>query len=216
MKNPYRHADREISRLKVFINATFSNAANEMPFDEMNVISVKKQMVQVFRRLNLKNKQAFERIIVAAYTDATEEAANAGYINGKKLDQFLFLAALLSRVDPVTGYIYNTEVGRKRDRLGESIYGSTSRQKRREAYRKGAHLWQGQTEHYADDVTDRARQRAFEDAGVERVRWVTEHDARVCSECRSLDGMIFRLDEVPDKPHYRCRCTLHPVNESES
>ena len=49
------------------------------------------------------------------------------------------------------------------------------------------------------------------DAGVEEVIWDSEHDEKVCAECDSMDGMHFRIDEIPFKPHLKCRCTLIPV-----
>ena len=45
---------------------------------------------------------------------------------------------------------------------------------------------------------------------------MAEKDDKTCDECMALDGLVFLLRDVPDKPHYNCRCTLKPVNNSKS
>lgn len=52
----------------------------------------------------------------------------------------------------------------------------------------------------------------YDQYGVERVRWVAAHDARVCAICAALDGREFALKDAPSIPvHPYCRCTLIPV-----
>ena len=67
------------------------------------------------------------------------------------------------------------------------------------------------TYQYADDVTDSARIKAFTDAGVEQVQWHTAGDEKVCQVCRERNGEIYPIDNIPDKPHRKCRCWLAPV-----
>ena len=76
--------------------------------------------------------------------------------------------------------------------------------------------WSKQVGQYAINVTDYAVFQAFEDAGIEEVEWVTEHDQRVCSLCHKMDGKRYRIDEVPSKPHVNCRCTVIPIFDKES
>jgi len=50
----------------------------------------------------------------------------------------------------------------------------------------------------------------------EKVRWVTQHDERVCFVCNSLDGMVWDINDPslrspPDDTHENCRCELEPV-----
>lgn len=50
-----------------------------------------------------------------------------------------------------------------------------------------------------------------EQAGVEKVRWLTVRDFAVCEECSPLDNQVFDLDDAPhpiDDTHYGCRCFL--------
>ena len=75
--------------------------------------------------------------------------------------------------------------------------------------------WSRQIAQYAINVTDYASLQALKDYGVKEVEWVTRKDERVCRECRSLDGEIFQIDDVPAKPHYGCRCALVPVGKRD-
>ena len=60
-------------------------------------------------------------------------------------------------------------------------------------------------------VNSAARDR-YQQAGVEKVEWLTAWDDRVCPECEDLHGEIFDLGDAPDLPvHPNCRCTLAPV-----
>ena len=52
---------------------------------------------------------------------------------------------------------------------------------------------------------------AFKDAGIEMVEWIAVMDGRECHECHAYNGQVFRIDEIPRKPHWGCRCRLRPV-----
>ena len=42
--------------------------------------------------------------------------------------------------------------------------------------------------------------------------WHSEDDEKICEECRELDGQIFDMEEeVPERPHPNCRCTVEVV-----
>lgn len=54
--------------------------------------------------------------------------------------------------------------------------------------------------------------RIYQDAGVQRVQWIATDDFRCCDFCRSMNGMIFPINQRPDMPaHPRCRCCYVPV-----
>jgi len=53
----------------------------------------------------------------------------------------------------------------------------------------------------------------------EKVKWVTQHDERVCPICNELDGRIWSIDDPslqspPDDTHENCRCELEPVTSA--
>lgn len=110
---------------------------------------------------------------------------------------------ILDQTDPVTLFRFNSETDRKAYRLVEAIGVAESRNAEID---KALRLWSKQLGQYAINFTDYAAIKAFEDAGAEMVKWITQRDERVCNECHALDGQIFRIDEIPRKPHWGCRC----------
>lgn len=126
---------------------------------------------------------------------------------GKEPDE-AWLAAFLKEYNPVTLYIYDNEVDRKRDRTTEAIIASTDKAKE---FRRGLLYWGQMSAQTCLDVTDTAALKAWKDSGVKRVMWNTEQDDRVCGKCEPRDGKIYPIDKVPHKDHYNCRCWLTPV-----
>lgn len=129
---------------------------------------------------------------------------------------------LLTETDFVTLYRFDTETDRKAQRLVEALAlledGSagkeligTPEETRNALIDQALRAWTKQLGQYAINVTDAAAIQALDDAGVGWVQWLTERDQRVCAECHQLDGRIFRISEVPAKPHWNCRCRLQPA-----
>lgn len=110
---------------------------------------------------------------------------------------------ILTQTNLVTLYRFDSETDRKAYRLVEALGATESKD---EEIDKALRLWSKQLGQYAINFTDYAAVKAFKDAGVEMVEWITRHDERVCNECYALDGQIFRIDEIPRKPHWGCRC----------
>lgn len=119
-----------------------------------------------------------------------------------------WLLSFISEPSAVTGYIYTNEVGRKRDYLIESLNVGTDRDA---SMRKAMSYWARMTAQYADIVTGEAMLKAFRDAGVERVRWYTREDERVCKVCGKRHGRIYPIYLLPARPHWGCRCWWEPV-----
>ena len=64
-------------------------------------------------------------------------------------------------------------------------------------------------------VEDAAVIEGYKKAGVEKVMWIAERDDRTCDTCLKRDGLVFPIRDIPDKPHYGCRCTLKPITEKD-
>ena len=112
------------------------------------------------------------------------------------------------RYNAVTKVIYDNDVDRKRQYTAEGINSSTAKVTE---FRRGLYYWADLTATYGDIVTDESTLKAYRDAGVKKVRWVTAGDEKVCETCRERNGKIYSINSIPPKPHRRCRCVYEPM-----
>ena len=212
MRKPYRTVDEVLPELQRQIGRTFNKSRMGLKFDELNVIKTYDAMEDLYKRLQQLNQKRYLKIAKEAYSDAYDEAKEAGFDDGKKqVPAAAFVLALLAEYNFVSKYVYDQEIDRKRARLAEAIISDAQRGIKQEMikdYRRAESLWRKQSQQYALSVEDAAVLKAFRDAGVKRVRWVTADDERVCGACNSRDGKTYAIDKVPPKPHYLCRCYL--------
>jgi SPP1 gp7 family putative phage head morphogenesis protein len=61
------------------------------------------------------------------------------------------------------------------------------------------------------ESVDKATLDGYKDSGVDEVEWHTNIDGRECKVCRERNGRVYKIDEVPPKPHRNCRCRYAPV-----
>lgn len=115
---------------------------------------------------------------------------------------------VLKGYDPVTKYVYVHEVDRKRTRLIEALIASEDKAKEVETAKR---LWSKQAAQYADNIASEAANEAYERNDVKEVIWLTEQDNRVCNICRERNNVRYKLESVPARPHYGCRCWLRAV-----
>ncbi len=172
-----------------------------LKIDELNVIKVCKKL---YENLAADNKKAFLQLAVYMYRWAWIK----GRKKHKKEPDAKWLEAILNAYNPITKYIYTHEVERKRDYTAEAVIASPTKEYE---FRRGLSYWSRMTAHYADTVADQAALKAFKDADVKKVMWISQRDDRVCVECKDRDGRIYPIDQVPPKPHVNCRCYLQPV-----
>ena len=176
---------------------------------------------RVYKLLEQKNHQAYLELGYLVYIEAFKEAQpdmaeSEISKKSKKAISEKWLDKLQSEYSPVTKYVYSREVERKRARFFEAIVADAEAKLRRDMesdYRAAENAWIRQTRQATIDTEDRAAITAYRDAGVRRVRWIAQRDDKVCEECERLDGLVFSIDAVPDKPHYNCRCSLEPVKD---
>lgn len=209
----YEQADRAMKTVKREIRRAF-NRLGVLGFDEINALSVKKETTKTYDALLETNRQAYQRIAESAFASGSREAKKAGFAPSEKKPDEKWLLAVLGAYNLVTGYLYGQEAERKRLRTAEALLTAgayRSRAAYREALQRAANLWYTQSAQYADTVTDAAVLEAYRACGVETVRWVTVEDDKVCEACRERDGETYRIDNIPAKPHYRCRCYVLPV-----
>lgn len=199
-KNPYDLTDKAIDILNRRAVKRFEDAKDEAAqrgFDELNVLEVTRTLYDQLRK---DNQDVFLELAQERYQEAEP--------HGEKLPDLEWLLALLAAYNVVTKVIYDNDVERKRQYTAEGINSSTAKVTE---FRRGLHYWADLTATYGDIVTDESTLKAYRDAGVKKVRWVTAGDEKVCETCRERNGKIYSINSIPTKPHRRCRCVFEPV-----
>ena len=154
----------------------------------------------LYQDLARDNQQIFLELAQERYQEAEP--------HGEEPPDLAWLLALLAAYNAVTKVIYDNDVDRKRQYTAEGINSSTAKVAE---FRRGLHYWADLTATYGDIVTDESTLKAYRDAGVKKVRWVTAGDEKVCETCRERNGKVYSINEIPPKPHRRCRCVFEPV-----
>lgn len=196
----YNLADRAADLLRKRAVKRFEDAKDEAGisgFDELTVLAVTKTL---YERLERDNEEVFLELAQERYEEVEP--------HGEEPPDLAWLLALLAAYSAVSKVVYNNEVDRKRGYTAEGINSSTAKVTE---FRRGLHYWADFTGQFADEVTDEATLKAYRDAGVHRVRWVTAGDERVCETCRERNGKIYSINAIPSKPHKHCRCVFEPV-----
>lgn len=171
-----------------------------MKADELNIIrSVGETYDTSIRMAERRLLECARLAYLAAMQESGKRKRNP--IDRDWLIDFLMMA------DPVTLYRFLPEAERKKARLTEALAATTERAKEVD---KALRDWTRQIGQAAIEVTDAATIEALETAGVPKVQWVSEHDARVCDVCEDMDGNVYDIDKVPKKPHWACRCRIKP------
>lgn len=215
MRKWYEHGDKRTEELLNKIDREFKRSRLTINFDELNVPKAKSVTNKLYKRLDKMNRAYMQDVADNAYQEAQKEAAPNQKPAKLKAG---WLAALLLLYDPVTRYVYEHEVERKRARLFEAIVADKHADSKIgiiQDYKTARSLWRRQSSQYMISVEDSAVLAGYEKAGVKRVMWKSEHDDRTCDTCLKRDGLIFLIRDVPDKPHYGCRCMLEPIIEKK-
>lgn len=214
----YKHLDALLAKLKKKLRTEF-NRLGLLGFDELNVVNTQRVTKEMFDRLLSENEKMYREAAEKAYSKAKLSARSAGYGEDEETNLGAeWLIGTLLAYNFVTGYVYDREAERKRLRLNEQILTAReydSRQLYNDSLRRTANLWWTQTSQYGITVVDEATLQAYEDMGVEKVRWKAKIDGRECEICRERHDKIYEIAKIPAKPHYGCRCYLEPVKTEE-
>ena len=196
----YRLSDAATKLLNRRATKRFEDSKDEAArhgFDELNVLEVTRTLYQDLAR---DNQKVFLELAQERYQEAEP--------HGEEPPDLAWLLALLAAYNAVTKYQYTNEVERKRQYTTEGINSSTDKVTE---FRRGLHWWADLTSSYADIVTDESTLKAYRDAGVRRVRWVTAGDEKVCETCRERNGKVYSINSIPPKAHKRCRCIWEAI-----
>ena len=215
MRTWYNYGDRRTAELLEKVDKEFKRSRLTLDFDGLNVMEAKSVTTKLYDRLDNMNRKYMQDVADNAFREAQKDAAPDKRPERLKPQ---WLAALLLSYDPVTKYVYEHEVERKRARLFEAIMADKHAESRLgiiQDYKTARSGWRRQTSQYMITVEDAAVLQGYEKAGIKRVRWRAEHDEKTCDICLKRDGLIFLIRDVPDKPHWGCRCTLEPIIEKD-
>lgn len=206
--NIYEAADRAIK----VMNREAVEDFGRLKMAKWDKVSIIRTVLKVYRESARKAKKRYYGIGFEAYLLGLYMCG----INGRKAHEMAekaitneWVDGILEQTDFVTLYRFDSETERKAYRLAEAI--EAVPEERNREIDKAMRYWSQQLGQYALNFTDYAVVQAFQDAGIEMVKWQTENDRRVCNECYALDGQVFRIDELPRKPHWACRCRVRPV-----
>lgn len=196
MKTPYSATDKTIAYLNKQYNKLFRSVT---AFDELNVIPVSHEIYDKVYDLVKREATRLSDTVYRRYHRADESAG---------FDPAAWVLLLLMAYNPVTKYIFENEIERKRARFAEGVIASDTPI---EEVALAKRLLAGMNAQFLDDVTRETLIQAYKDNGTKEVRWVTSPDDRRCKHCASLHGKIYPIDKIPTKPHIHCRCWVEEV-----
>lgn len=169
--------------------------------DALNVIKSSKELYGWLDKITREAYLMLARTVYAEYLNDDGDLAEA------------WLSGVLDEYDPVTKYVFTNEWERKRQLFAEGVIASADAKTKQDEADKSLRYLARQGAQYTINIADEAQLEAYRANGVKRVRWVSEHDNKVCSECQKRNNHVYDINNVPPKPHYNCRCRLLPIVE---
>lgn len=207
--NYYEPCDKAIRLMNRFNLEAFGRM-KLAKWDEVNII---RTVISTYNESIEYARRRYLEVAIGAYIMAMEmcgvrkteaEWRSKGAITAEWINR------ILVDVDFITLYRFDTEAERKAYKLAETLEVTPEKAKEID---KALRYWSQQLGQYAINVTDYAVIQAFEDCGIQYVMWVSEKDGRTCGKCITYDENIYKVKEVPVKPHWGCRCRLVPVKD---
>lgn len=208
----YEYIDNNIEKYRKEVQRLFNNSrlrisARFTP-ETLESLSVK-EIKSLLKKLKKKDNDFFWLLLfyvlnVPKETDIEHEM--------RELD-FDF-AAFLASYNATTRYVYKNEIERKMARYSEGIIalndpsGSDTYQLMQDNVR----YWTKQCEEISVDLEREVTVKRAQKNGYKKMRWDAVGDEKTCKECKKLNGQIFAIDKIPQRPHYGCRCILTPID----
>lgn len=215
MKAYYALADKTIKALVRRQIKRFERAKQAMMVADFDELTVIKQLNVLYAKLDSDNRQLMAELFGLRYAEALKALGQKKDVDDA-IDEMaeMYVARLLTDPNGVTKYTYDAEVYRKRDRAAESVNATAGSAAKQLMLDKALRYWSQMSQQYVDETSDSATVQAYKAAGYKYVVWRTQEDEKVCTDCYPRDGAVYPIDAIPDKPHWRCRCWLEPVNKA--
>ncbi len=203
MTTPYQQLLDDNEKLAKKIYIILNNL--RLRLSKTSVKQIKKETERAFYKIEQAAFAMFLRNAKAYRQDITEDEVK------KWLNEYYI----------VTQYVYYNELKRKEQRYIETLitlkdndysYNGIDAMTAQKRLARGL---KKQIEEYGVMIVDKARTTTFKAQGVSTLKWVSRTDKNVCAECIKRNGKIYKIDKVPPKPHYGCRCYMVKVNNND-
>lgn len=194
----YKYTDKVIAYIDNRLIEGFSRLKSLVSFDELNVLQ---EVNTLYAGIYVIIRGLFLQMANKVYKD------NVRRRELRTLDE-QWLDEILNGYDPVSKYVFSSEMDRKCARLIEAIMASSTKPQEVDAAMRSLSLM---CHTYAVRVTDEAVLQALLDDDEDLVRWIAEKDGKTCPTCLGRDGRIYEIEELPSKPHINCRCRFERV-----
>lgn len=196
----FEYTDKMISLIEKQLIQRYSRLRSLVSFDELNVMD---EVNTLYSELLRIIKKSYLILAQQVYTETRRER------DLRSLDEE-WVDGLLTGYDPVSKYVFTHEMDRRCARLIEAVLASSDRVAEIDkALRQMSFMYRL----YADRITDEAVMQAYEDDGIDFVKWVATIDSKTCRICRRRNGRIYARVFCPEDPHPNCRCRREPVEE---
>lgn len=180
-------------------------------FDEVNVL---RDMDSLYEWLDRNNREKMRDLFMARYAEMMAYLSDGEKKDGEDtLDELaeMHVFGLLSDVNEVTHYSYDTELIRKRERAKEAIESVPTKAQKQLEIDKALRIFMHSTAWYVDMVSQDAELQAFRDSNVKRVERHEQMDSKTCKPCRQKNGEIYDIDDIPPLEHLNCRRWFTPA-----
>ena len=195
---PYENADKIADILDEQIIELFAKLKGLLSFDELNV----------FNSVNLVYEEVIEQVRLAYLLLARKIYKQNRILSDLESLSEQWVDALLESYDATTKVVFINELERRFDRLKEAMIGSPTPLQEIDNALKGIALV---IRNFTIRVEDEAFLQAAKDDGVVLIQWIAELDNRTCHICEDRDMEIYKLQDLPPKPHINCRCHFRRV-----
>lgn len=198
---PYRLADAAMRQLSGYIITVAGEAKQSiLRFDEINSL---KAVDTLYRKIDRRVRRVLKKLCRDRFLEMLLFLAAVGDVDAEKM-----VKELLGTPNEILHYSYDTEIIRKRERLKEALLTLPTKTQRQLEVEKAMRQLNQMIGWYTDIASQEAEYAALKTAGVKKVRWNIYGDDRVCATCEGMDGKVYEIDKVPDRPHPKCRCYL--------
>lgn len=204
----YRYSDEANVLFRKKAARRIQQCRGELMFLLWDDAMTREKLKKLYKDMQKDAEKLLHDIAVRTYEDFVTDAQDEDDPADEWMDQHV-----LKTPHPITSYEWTAEIERKLARLIEAVSAVKTAKSKSDALLKYAKYFVTQFEYYSDIVTDEAILQAYKDCFVKKVKWVTVKDEKTCADCHERDGRIYKIEEIPVKPHPRCRCWIIPIDD---